>query len=142
MTLAHRGASHTLSQPSLSVLGQFPLKQLPLSRDLLVLLSGIVLLALASPLIKWMVVNGDRTGLVAPNAISYCNALFVGNLCAGLTALLFFGPRATLVGARRDDTPILAGPWCDCSARPAGRPGTAWLALSTLPSSLAVAGHG
>jgi drug/metabolite transporter (DMT)-like permease len=77
------------------------MKQFPLSRDLLVLLAAIVLLALTSPLVKWLMMHGGSSGLVAPDAISFCNVLFVGNLCAGLTTLFFFGPRATLAGARR-----------------------------------------
>ncbi|MBT8484444.1 MAG: EamA family transporter [Phycisphaerales bacterium] len=69
---------------------------------LFVLAGAVVLLALAGPLVKWLVTQGGPDGLVAPNAISFCNVLFVGNLCAGLTTLLFFGPRATAAGVIRE----------------------------------------
>ncbi|MHC4137518.1 MAG: DMT family transporter [Planctomycetota bacterium] len=70
------------------------------SRDLLVLLAAVALLALVGPLTKWLIVHGGRTGLVRPEAISFCNVLFVGNLLAGLTTLVAFGPRATIAGLR------------------------------------------
>ncbi len=61
--------------------------------DLGVLLAGVALLALASPLVKWLITQGGR--LAEPGAISFCNVLFVGNLCASLVTLIYFGPRKT-----------------------------------------------
>ena len=62
-------------------------------RPRITLLAAIALLALASPAIKWLVDNGARTEIAPPDAISFCNVLFVGNLCAGLLVVVVCGPR-------------------------------------------------
>ena len=58
-----------------------------------ILLVSVALLALGSPLTKLLVRDGGKLGLVAPESISFCNVLFVGNLCAAGVVLAFFGAR-------------------------------------------------
>lgn len=62
----------------------------------LILLLGIALLALSSSLVKWLIQEGGNLGLTAPNAISFCNVLFVGNFCAGALLLAYFRPQRLL----------------------------------------------
>ena len=57
------------------------------------LLLSIALFALASPVIKWLMTQGGEAGVVRPGAISFCNVLFVGNLCAGVLTAVMFNPR-------------------------------------------------
>jgi len=52
---------------------------------------AIVLAALATPIVKWLVVHGGKLGISNPNAISFCNILFVGNICSGIVVLATFG---------------------------------------------------
>ena len=59
----------------------------------LILAASVVLTALGSPLVKWLVENGGELGLRSPGAISFCNVLFVGNFCAGLLVLTLYGAR-------------------------------------------------
>jgi len=54
------------------------------------LILAIVLAALATPVVKWLVVHGGKLGISNPNAISFCNILFVGNLCSGAVVLATF----------------------------------------------------
>lgn len=70
-------------------------------RPELVLLVGVALLATSSALIKWLIAHGGA--LAGSGAISFCNVLFVGNLCGGLLAAAFFGPRRLRADARRLD---------------------------------------
>ena len=63
-----------------------------LGQTLAVMGVAVVLLSLASPVLKFLVTEGQQVGLRDTMAISFCNVLFVGNLCAGLVTLLFFGP--------------------------------------------------
>lgn len=58
------------------------------------------LFALGSPAVKFLVERGGKYGLSHPNAISFCNVLFVGNLCAGLLLLVRFGPRTIAADIR------------------------------------------
>ncbi len=55
------------------------------------LILAIILAALATPIVKWLVMHGGKLGLSNINAISFCNILFVGNLCSGLVVLVYFG---------------------------------------------------
>jgi len=55
------------------------------------LILAIVLAALATPIVKWLVVHGGKLGIANPNAISFCNILFVGNICSGIVVLATFG---------------------------------------------------
>ena len=57
-----------------------------------ILYLAITLLALASPLVKWLIVEGPNLGLER-EAISFCNVLFVGNLLGGIVSAVTFGPR-------------------------------------------------
>jgi drug/metabolite transporter (DMT)-like permease len=64
---------------------------------------GLSLAAVASPVVKWLIREGGRTGLVMTHAISFCNLLFVGNVCAGILLVLRFGPRHLRRDAARVD---------------------------------------
>ncbi len=55
------------------------------------LILTIILAALATPIVKWLVMHGGKLGLSNPNAISFCNLLFVGNLCSGVVVLIYYG---------------------------------------------------
>ncbi len=55
------------------------------------LILAIILAALGTPVVKWLVVHGGRLGISNPNAISFCNILFVGNICSGVVVLATFG---------------------------------------------------
>ena len=57
------------------------------------LIFAIVLAALATPIVKWLVVHGGKLGISNPNAISFCNILFVVNICSGIVVLATFGWR-------------------------------------------------
>jgi len=41
------------------------------------LIFAIVLAALATPIVKWLVVHGGKLGISNPNAISFCNIISV-----------------------------------------------------------------
>lgn len=56
------------------------------SGPFLLLLVAIASFALTGPVIKWLISRGGE-------AISPCNVLFVGNLCAGLLTLAIARPR-------------------------------------------------
>ena len=55
------------------------------------LILAVVLAALATPVVKWLVVHGGMLGIANPDAISFCNILFVGNICSGAVVLATFG---------------------------------------------------
>lgn len=55
------------------------------------LILTIILAALATPIVKWLVMYGGKLGFSNPNAISFCNLLFVGNLCSGVVVLIYYG---------------------------------------------------
>ncbi len=57
------------------------------------LILSVALFALAGPLIKWLMTQGGQAGSVQVNAISFCNVLFVGNLCAGVLTAAMFNPK-------------------------------------------------
>ena len=78
------------------------------------LLLAIALFALASPLVKWLSIRGGEFGLVKANAISFCNVLFLANLCAGLL---------TFIWSRREISPAFGG---------LDRRGVAMLAISVV----------
>ncbi len=59
------------------------------------LICSVALFALASPLIKWLMTQGARDGLVQVDAISFCNVLFVGNLMASSGSLSFCSSQST-----------------------------------------------
>ncbi len=50
-----------------------------------------VFAGLTRPALKWLIQEGGPLGLQHPNAISFCNVLFVGNICASVVPLLLYG---------------------------------------------------
>ncbi len=58
---------------------------------LVLLFSATALFALGPALLKLLTTMGGSLGVRYPGAISFCNVLFVGNLCAGLTMVIFHG---------------------------------------------------
>jgi drug/metabolite transporter (DMT)-like permease len=58
---------------------------------IIALIASVILFSLAPNLVKLMVTEGGRFGLMYPNAVSFCNVLFIGNLCAGLVTGIVFG---------------------------------------------------
>jgi len=63
---------------------------------LLFLLLGIMFLGMNKPLLKLLIDEGGPLSIKNPNAISFCNVLFVGNLLAGLLPLFFYGVVKTI----------------------------------------------
>ena len=55
------------------------------------LLIATALFALGPALLKLLTTMGGAFSLRHPGAISFCNVLFVGNLCAGLTMIAIYG---------------------------------------------------
>ncbi len=49
--------------------------------------------ALAAPVVALLVVTADGLSGEIEHAVSFCNVLFVGNLCAAFLVLALFGPR-------------------------------------------------
>ncbi|MFK7934543.1 MAG: DMT family transporter [Saprospiraceae bacterium] len=70
---------------------------------LLLLVVATILFALASPLIKLLVQQGGINGLQYNRAVSFCNVLFIGNLCAGIIVLIVFKPRSIATEMRKTD---------------------------------------
>lgn len=56
--------------------------------------------ALATPVVALLVVTADGLSGEVEDAISFCNVLFVGNLCASFLVLSIFGPRKVGNGLR------------------------------------------
>lgn len=59
---------------------------------MILLISATMLFALGPTVLKLLTTRSAALGL-PEGSISFCNVLFVGNLCAGLVTLLFSGPR-------------------------------------------------
>ncbi len=59
---------------------------------LVLLLSATMLFALGPPVLKLLTERGAQLEL-ANTPVSFCNVLFVGNLCAGLVTLMFAKPK-------------------------------------------------
>ncbi len=64
----------------------------PSKRELGILFLAVVLLSMGTPLLKKLVMEGGAFGLTHPNAISFCNVLFVGNLIGGVVTFLLGAP--------------------------------------------------
>lgn len=60
---------------------------------MVLLLVATALFALGPALLKLLTTMGGVFSLRHPGAISFCNVLFVGNLCAGLTMMAIYGAR-------------------------------------------------
>ncbi|STX50445.1 permeases of drug/transporter [Legionella busanensis] len=58
-------------------------------RAIVFLVIGAILFSLGPVLIKLMVERNQYYGIFNPGAISFCNVLFIGNLCAGIIILVF-----------------------------------------------------
>lgn len=61
------------------------------------LIIAAILFALGPNLIKLMVTMGGTFGLQYPEAISFCNVLFVGNLCAAIVTGTIYGYKSILL---------------------------------------------
>lgn len=59
--------------------------------------------ALATPIVALLVATAGSLGDDAKDAVSYCNVLFVGNLCAALVVSITFGPGRLKQGLLRLD---------------------------------------
>lgn len=55
------------------------------------LIAAIVIAGLTTPIVKWLILHGGKLGISNPDAISFCNILFIGNFLSGIVVLLFFG---------------------------------------------------
>ena len=60
--------------------------------DRWIMILAFLLFALGSPVVKFLVQRGGELGISHPGSISFCNVLFVGNLCASALLLLYFKP--------------------------------------------------
>lgn len=56
------------------------------------LIISVILFSLGPNVVKLLVTMGGSFGLKYPDSISFCNVLFVGNLCAALVSVVVFGP--------------------------------------------------
>jgi drug/metabolite transporter (DMT)-like permease len=61
---------------------------------LIALLIATILYAIGPATVKLLVEQGGSYGLKNPGAISFCNVLFIGNMCAGLITLVFYGAKS------------------------------------------------
>jgi len=59
----------------------------------LLLVTSRALQALATPIIALLISTAAGLGAEVQSAISFCNVLFIGNLCASLLVASLFGPR-------------------------------------------------
>ncbi len=66
----------------------------------LTLLAAVLLSALGTPVLKALVVYGGQFGTYLQEAISYCNVLFVGNLCSAAIVFTLYGPKTLIRGMR------------------------------------------
>ncbi len=64
-------------------------------------LTSTLLFSMASPVLKLLIEQGKHLGFSHPDAISFCNVLFVGNLCAGLITFISF-PKRKIVRELKD----------------------------------------
>lgn len=76
-------------------MSQTPLDRVP-PKALLVI--SRALQSLATPIVALLVATAGSLGEGAEDAISYCNVLFVGNLCAASVVTATFGPRRLKAG--------------------------------------------
>ncbi len=67
----------------------------------LLLLVSRALQGLSAPVVALLVSTAAGLGAEAEDAISFCNVLFVGNLCAAVVVSGVFGPREVLASLRR-----------------------------------------
>ncbi len=58
-------------------------------------------MALGTPIVKWMIIHGGPYGISRPGAVSFCNLLFVGNICAAFFSLIFYGHKKIVGDIKR-----------------------------------------
>ncbi len=63
-----------------------------MNKSTAILILSYALFALATPLTKWLALNKLDLTADGRELISFCNVLFIGNLCAALFALLYYQP--------------------------------------------------
>jgi len=63
--------------------------------------------ALATPVVALLITTAATLGGEVKDAISFCNVLFVGNLCASLVVLASFGPKTITHDLKRLQLPLL-----------------------------------
>lgn len=91
-------------------------------RPQLFLILALALFGLTAPLIRWLVLHGGSLSGAESSAISFCNVLFIGNLCAGVVFVAWFGPRR------------LSSEWVAASRRARGALGGIVLLSIAIPS--------
>ena len=62
--------------------------------------------ALATPIVALLITTAATLGGEVKDAISFCNVLFVGNLCASLVVLVSFGPKTITHDLKRVRLPL------------------------------------
>ncbi len=62
--------------------------------------------ALATPVVALLITTAATLGGEVKDAISFCNVLFVGNLCASLVVLASFGPKTIMQDLKRLRYPL------------------------------------
>lgn len=68
------------------------LKQFIFNRTFIYLLLATSITAIGTPLVKWLIIHGGPFGISEPGAVSFCNLLFVGNICASALVLIIYKP--------------------------------------------------
>ena len=63
-----------------------------MNKSTIILILSYALFALATPLTKWLALNRLDPTADGRELISFCNVLFIGNLCAALLILLYHQP--------------------------------------------------
>jgi len=53
-------------------------------------LTATIFFSLSAPILKFLIEQGSRLGFTHPDAVSFCNVLFIGNLCAGLATYFYY----------------------------------------------------
>jgi len=62
--------------------------------------------ALATPVVALLITTAATLGGEVKDAISFCNVLFIGNLCASLVVLVSFGPKSITNDLKRLRLPL------------------------------------
>lgn len=75
----------------------------------MMLVASRALAALRPTLLALLIAGGARLTGGAEHPISFCNVLFVGNLCAALTVGIWFGFSALLQDIKKTKLPVLIG---------------------------------
>lgn len=62
--------------------------------------------ALATPIVVLLITTAATLGEEVKDAISFCNVLFIGNLCASVVVLAYFGSKTISQGLKRLRLPV------------------------------------